>query len=179
MADALLLEGDKLALAGDRVSLEYGWWALRWLEGERNESRSDMTDAAYTYALNELTARHGQYMSREQIRDRIRVARHFPETRYKELKAKYNYPFSFSQLRACLVIFPETGEADAAATLKQVRWAAKNDATGAEIYAHKTGKPDAEASWHRLKRAAELYLERAADQPERRKVAAGAVLEAE
>jgi len=149
-------KGDALAVAGDQVALEYGWWANEWLKGAAKESNADaLSRAAFTYALTKLEERHGRYLSRSQITDRIRIGRAFPEGEYKDLKAELHYDFTFSQLRAAYV------RDDKEATMELLLWAAENDAEPSEINAKKVGaevETDEAKAWRHLVEWAEKYL---------------------
>jgi hypothetical protein len=151
--------GDELATAGDRVALEYGWWANEWLGEEAARSKADASSrAAFSYALTVLEGRHGRYLSRAQITDRIRIGRAFPSDKYKDLQAEFpNYRLTFSILRAAFV------KDDEPATMENLLWAAENDASPLEINAHKVGgqvETDEAKAWRHLVEWAAKYLDR-------------------
>lgn len=161
--------GERLASAGDRVALEYGWWAGEWIrrEAERAgepghdgypDSRADPNSrAAFSYALNMLEKRHGRFLSHGQIADRIRVGRAFPKEDYDGLVEELRYTFTFSQLRAAF-------ERDnPSKTMENILWARDNDATPLEIYAHKMGgaaETDEQKAWRHLVEWAFKYTNR-------------------
>jgi hypothetical protein len=150
--------GDELAVAGDRVALEYGWWADGWLAKEAKESNADnLSRAAFSYALTVLEGRHGHYLSRSQITDRIRIGRAFPETEYKDLSAELHYDFTFSQLRAAFV------RDDPKRTMELLLWAAENDAEPLQINEKKIGGiPETEEvrAWRHVVEWCRKYLDR-------------------
>jgi len=176
--------GDELAAAGDKVALEYGWWAETWIRSEAHragekggivigvkqeravvsqathypDSRADPNSrAAFTYALTILDKHHGKYLSHAQITDRIRIGRAFPANDYKDLVEELHYTFSFSQLRAAYV------RDDQEATMALLLWAAEHDASPMEIYARKMGSEveSAEAkAWRHMVEWAYKYAER-------------------
>lgn len=169
--------GDKLAAAGDRVALEYGWWAVEWIESEAKESKADpLSRAAFSYALTTLEQRHGKWLSRSQITDRIRIGRAFPVVEYADLVSELHYVFTFSQLRAAYVAN------DKEATTQLLLWAAENDAEPLEINAKKVGGAveSAEAkAWRNLVMWARKYLDRCEEENRRCKVARAVVEEDE
>lgn len=176
--------GDELAAMGDKVALEYGWWADIWIRSEAHragekggipigvkperavgsqathypDSRADPESrAAFTYALTILEKHHGKYLSRAQITDRIRIGRAFPSSDYKDLVEELHYTPSFSQLRAAYV------RDDQDATMALLLWAAEHDASPMEINARKMGSEveTAEAkAWRHLVEWAYKYAER-------------------
>lgn len=151
-------KGDELATAGDRVALEYGWWANEWLfiEAGRSDANPE-SRAAFSYALTILEGRHGKYLSRSQITDRIRIGRVFPEGDYKDLVVELHYNFTFSQLRAAYV------REDKKKTMDLLLWAAGHDADPMEINSKKMGS-EAETgeakAWRHLVEWADKYLQR-------------------
>jgi len=153
--------GDELATAGDRVALEYGWWANGWLGEESKLSKADPESrAAFSYALTILEKRHGRYLSRSQITDRIRIGRAFPEEEYKDLVAELHYSFTFSQLRAAYI------RDDKEATMDLLLWAAENDAEPLQINEKKMGavvETDEDRAWRHLVEWASKYLLRCGD----------------
>jgi len=148
--------GDELAVAGDRVALEYGWWANGWLIDEARISKADPESrAAFSYALTILEKRHGRYLSRSQITDRIRIGRAFPGNEYKDLVAELHYNFTFSQLRAAYI------RDDKEATMALLLWAAENDAEPLQINEKKMGvdvETDESRAWRHLVEWASKYL---------------------
>lgn len=188
------LIGDELATAGDRVALEYGWWADAWISreseraGERKgphtgepgkktypDSRADSSSrAAFTYALDTLQARHGRYLSRAQLTDRIRIGRAFPRATYEDLIEELHYKFTFSQLRAAFV------RDDEKLTMELLLWAAENDAEPININARKMGsetETDESKAWRHLVEWADKYVFRGAGKNKQRHTVALGVLE--
>lgn len=157
-------EGDELAVAGDRVALQYGWWADRWIcmEAERsgqhpNERADPESRAAFSYAISVLEKRHRKSLSRSQIADRIRVGRAFPKQKYDDICKELNYPFTFSQLRAAFV------RDDEMRTIDLLAWARDNDADPMAINARKMGgevESDDAKAWRHLVEWAYKYRER-------------------
>ena len=151
--------GDELAIAGDRAALEYGWWADGWIEKESKESEADPTSrAAFSYALTVLEKRHGKYLSKTQITDRIRIGRAFPEPDYQDLQAEFpKYHLTFSVLRAVYV------RDDPEETMRILLEAATKDMTPIQIYAFKMGcevETDEARAWRHLVDWAYKYVER-------------------
>ena len=157
--------GDALAVAGDRVALEYGWWADEWIIREAKESKADPASrAAFSYALTVLEQRHGRYLSRAQITDRVRIGRAFPRAEYKDLAEELHYDFTFSQLRAAYIRDDPDG------TTALLLWAAETDAEPAAINARKVGgevETEEARTWRNLCQWAEKYLFRGNDEPRR------------
>jgi hypothetical protein len=172
--------GDELATAGDRVALEYGWWASEWIRaeayraGEKGglpigpqvgvypDSRADPDSrAAFSYGLTVLEKRHGKYLSKTQITDRIRVGRAFPPGEYKDLQDELpRYHLTFSILRAAYV------KDDKQATLDLLLWAAENDAAPLQIYARKTGmviESEEAKAWRHMVEWSGKYTDRCED----------------
>lgn len=157
-------EGDELAVAGDRVALQYGWWADRWIrwEAERsgqhpNEQADPASRAAFSYAISILEKRHCKSLSRSQIADRIRVGRAFPKTKYDDLCVELKYNFTFSQLRAAFI------RDDELRTLELLAWARDNDADPLSINVRKMGgevESDDAKAWRHLVEWAYKYRER-------------------
>lgn len=154
--------GDELATAGDKVALEYGWWADRWIRAEA-ERAGDPGDAdpdsraAFSYALGVLEKRHCKSLSRSQIADRIRVGRAFPREKYKDLSEELNYRFTFSQLRAAYIRDDETK------TMELLLWTREKDADPMAINAKKMGdsiESDDAKAWRHMVEWACKYRER-------------------
>ena len=168
-------KGDKLAVEGDRVALEYGWWADGWIRLEAEISRADPESrAAFTYALDTLEKRHGRYLSRAQITDRIRIGRAFTRGTYDDIVAELHYNFTFSQLRAAYV------RDDHEKTMQLLLWAAETDAEPLDINARKMGsvvESDEEKAWRHLVEWADKYTFRGGDSNPGRGRVARAVLE--
>ena len=185
-------KGDRLASAGDRCALEYGWWAWAWIRaeaeaaGERGgeptgalgevypDSRADPDSrAALSYGLGVLESHHGRWLSASQIADRVRIGKAFPRKMHLELKEELHYEFSFSQLRAAYI------RDEPAQTMELLLWAAETNATPQQIQAKKMGgdpETDESRAWRNLVIWAEKYLARSGGvEPERDRVAAGVV----
>jgi hypothetical protein len=100
-------------------------------------------------------------LSRSQITDRIRIGRAFTEGEYKDLVVEFpNYQLTFSILRAAYE------RDDKEKTTENLLWGAANDATPAEINAHKVGgavETDEAKAWRHLVEWAEKYLIRCGD----------------
>lgn len=167
MEDEEFKRGDELAIAGDMCALEYGWWANVWLHNQAAQSNADeLSRAAFSYALTKLDERHGKYLSRAQITDRIRIGRAFPEDNYneilEEIEAEFHEPYhpSFSQLRAAYI------KDDRPRTMELIMWAVETDASPMEINARKMGtEPESAEGIARrnLIMWAGRFLERASD----------------
>jgi hypothetical protein len=173
--------GDELALAGDQVALEYGWWAAGWIDAEAQragepggaeigeragtypDSRADPNSrAAFSYALSILEKRHRKSLSHGQIADRIRVGRAFPKQKYDDLIEELHYNFTFSQLRAAY----ERDEEEQ--TMGRLLRAAETDASPDQIYAWKMGaniETDLQKAWRHMVEWAYRYRERACAHP--------------
>jgi hypothetical protein len=154
-------QGDELAAMGDQAALEYGWWANEWLKSEAKESQADISSrAAFTYALTVLENRHGRFLSRSQITDRIRIGKAFPHQDFEDLVEEMKYNFTFSQLRAAYV------KDDHDATMALLLWAAEVDASPVDINAKKTGedpKSNSEKAWDHVVEWCRKFRDRCED----------------
>ena len=153
--DDELAVGDRIIQLGNQAALDYGWWANEWIKKEASLSDADPDSrAAFSFALTVLEERHGRWISRSQICDRIRVCKIFPRETYEEICEELNYIPSFSQLRAAYV------KDDYKKSMELLLWAAENDANPIDINTKKMGsvaEPEDEKIWRHIQFWASRY----------------------